>query len=194
MTDCEIVQLALNGDEDAFRKLFDRHFSRVYKIGLTYSGYNVEDAKDISQKTFIRAFRRLDSLKDRSKFGPWITTIARNIAIRHTDKKRKRAETQLLEDCIIDEHLWNYHAGGVSDDEQARNMEIAAVRLIIETIPKESIRETVQMYYLEEGLSTEEIARKQGIPKSTVTSRLKRFRTQYRKTIVRRIMVLRGED
>lgn len=190
MTDCEIVQLALNGDEDAFRELFDRHFSRVYKIGLTYSEYNVEDAKDISQKTFIRAFRRLDSLKDQSKFGPWITTIARNIAIRHADKKRKRAETQLLEDCIIDEHLWNYNI----DDEQAKNMEIAAVRLIIETIPKESIRETVQMYYLEEGLSTEEIARKQGIPKSTVTSRLKRFRTQYRKTIVRRIMVLRGED
>ena len=71
-------------------------------------------------------------------------------------------------------------------------MEREVVKKVVEGIPDESIRKSVIMYYLE-GISTEEIAARQGIPKSTVTTRLNRFRTRYRKLIMLRILRLRGE-
>ena len=74
----EAVELAQAGDSEAFRPLFECYKSEIYGyiVGLTS---NAEVAHDLSQETFLKAWEKLPTLHDASKFKPWLYTIARNL-------------------------------------------------------------------------------------------------------------------
>lgn len=184
----ELVDRAKNGEEGAYRELFDLHFSRVFRVALSYVGSS-DEAKDICQTAFIRAFESLDLLDNTEKFGPWIASITQKAAIDFLRKRKRMAEAPLSLEKAIDNLIW---ASG-NDDHRAKELEAEVVREIISSIPDDSTRETVKMFYTEEGMTTEEIAMRQGVPRSTVTSRLSRFRARYHRKIMRRILALRGE-
>jgi RNA polymerase sigma-70 factor (ECF subfamily) len=71
-----LVRRTRNGDRDAFAALYDRYARLVRAIAYDASG-NFATAQDIAQDVFVKAFCRLDQLKNPDRFGAWITQIAR---------------------------------------------------------------------------------------------------------------------
>lgn len=102
MTENEIIRQARTGDRDAYRLLYDGHRERIFRLAYRYTR-SVEDAEDILQETFIRAFKGLgsyDADSADSSFSAWIGTIGRHCAVAHLRrmKSRKRGDTVSLDD------------------------------------------------------------------------------------------------
>jgi RNA polymerase sigma-70 factor (ECF subfamily) len=97
------ILLAGEGDEDAFRRLYDSHRERIYRIGYRYTR-SVHDAEDILQDTFVKAFRRIGTFhaEGDSSFESWLASICINCAIDHMRKRRRRKTeaTVALHDTI----------------------------------------------------------------------------------------------
>lgn len=84
------VERCLNGDTDAFGLLIDRYERPVYNTVLHMVG-NAEDARELCQQTFMKAFQYLSSYDPQRKFFSWIYRVALNEAINHV-KTRKASE------------------------------------------------------------------------------------------------------
>jgi RNA polymerase sigma-70 factor (ECF subfamily) len=79
-SDPALVVMALAGDEDAFRHLTERHSLSVFQLAYRMTG-NEEDAEDVVQETFLRAFRNLKRYESRSLFSTWLYRIAANYSL-----------------------------------------------------------------------------------------------------------------
>lgn len=79
LPDEELVDRAKQGDRQAFSQLAGRHANKVYAAALAMLR-NPDEAQDISQDAFIKAYRHLRTLKEANKFGPWVCRIARQEA------------------------------------------------------------------------------------------------------------------
>ena len=80
--DARLVALVLGGRTDAFDALVRRHQRRAVGIAYRLLGH-IEDASDVAQEAFIRAYRRLDQLSDARRFGPWLSRIVTNLALNY---------------------------------------------------------------------------------------------------------------
>lgn len=90
-TDTAAVALARDGDSDAFRALVDRHSRAVYRLAHRMTG-NPQDAEDVVQETFLKAYRQLGRFESRANFGTWLHRIAVNCSI-DLIRSRKHQET-----------------------------------------------------------------------------------------------------
>lgn len=79
MSDAAAVALARAGDCDAFRVLVERHSQKLFRLSFRLAG-NEEDAEDIVQETFLRAYRNLNQFDERAVFTSWLYRIATNYA------------------------------------------------------------------------------------------------------------------
>lgn len=86
----ELISRAQNGDMNAFRQLVEQHRRNVYYLALDLSGHP-QDAEDLSQEVFIRAFRFLGNFRGDAKFGSWLYRITVNSYIGNRRKKRMPA-------------------------------------------------------------------------------------------------------
>ena len=93
--DAAAVARARRGDEDAFRVLVERHSRSVYRLAYRMTG-RPEDAEDVVQEAFVRAFRQLGRFEARSHFATWLYRIAFNCAIDYmrARPRRESAESQ----------------------------------------------------------------------------------------------------
>jgi RNA polymerase sigma-70 factor (ECF subfamily) len=82
------------GDDDAFRELVDRHSRAVFRVAYRVTG-RVEDAEDVVQETFLRAYRQLHRFEARANFGTWLHRIATNCAV---DLLRARPKREVAEE------------------------------------------------------------------------------------------------
>ncbi len=80
MEDSLAVALAKSGDGDAYRTLVERYSRSVFRLAYRMTG-NEQDAEDVVQETFLRAFRHLHRWDARSTFGTWIYRIASNYSL-----------------------------------------------------------------------------------------------------------------
>jgi len=87
---------AQGGSREAFGHLASRHYRAVHACLLTLLD-NRSDAEDLTQETFLRAFRKIRSYNPRQPFRPWIFSIARRVAIAHW---RRRRSTDPLDDSV----------------------------------------------------------------------------------------------
>jgi RNA polymerase sigma-70 factor (ECF subfamily) len=71
---------ARQGDADAFRALVDRHSRRVFQLAFRMTG-NQQDAEDVVQESFLRAYRQLGRFEARANFGTWLYRIVANCAV-----------------------------------------------------------------------------------------------------------------
>jgi len=94
MTDAQLIRRAQNGDVDAFNTIVWRWQKRVYNFSLRYIG-DPEEAKDICQKTFLKAYQKVAGLQDRSKFSTWLYQIALNHCRDELKKRRRRTMVSL---------------------------------------------------------------------------------------------------
>src|SRR5690349_22135372 len=79
-TDTASVALARDGDSEAFRALVERHSRAVYRLAHRMTG-SPQDAEDVVQETFLRAYRQLSRFESRANFGTWLHRIAVNCSI-----------------------------------------------------------------------------------------------------------------
>ena len=84
--DSELIRQAHEGDEMACQVLVERYMRMVYALALDMTGDH-HDAEDLSQETFMKAFRSLDSFKSQAKFSSWLCRITINLCI---DRRRRR--------------------------------------------------------------------------------------------------------
>jgi len=91
MTDTAAVAQARAGDSDAFRGLVERHSRAVYRLAHRMTG-NPQDAEDVVQETFLKAYRQLGRFESRANFGTWLHRIAVNCSI-DLIRGRKHQET-----------------------------------------------------------------------------------------------------
>ncbi len=94
-TDASAVALARDGDSDAFRALVDRHSRAVYRLAHRMTG-NPQDAEDVVQETFLKAYRQLGRFESRANFGTWLHRIAVNCSI---DLIRGRKHQEMGQDA-----------------------------------------------------------------------------------------------
>ena len=91
-TDTQLVRLAAAGDRPAFATLVERYQAMVFRM-VFYRTRSRQDAEDITQEVFVRALKRLPTLKDAAKFRSWLLSIAVN---RTRDVMRKQRLLALL--------------------------------------------------------------------------------------------------
>ena len=167
MEQSEVKKLVSQNDNEARRALFEAFYGRTFAVV-----YNIlrrrENAEDITQDAFIKAFQNIDQLQDQSKFGAWLTVIASNLARNYLKREKK---------IILTDELPEISTGSFSNDteeEALRGLEIDRVRKAIRTLPTEQYQVVVLQYYHD--LKVEEIASMLGIRAGTVKSRLFRAR------------------
>ena len=99
------ISLAKKGDEQAFRQLYDNHKERIYRMAFYYIKIQ-QDAEDVMQNTFIRAFKNISSFKnvDDRSFASWLNRICINCTMNHFRKSKHRKKGVLipLSDMLVE--------------------------------------------------------------------------------------------
>ena len=88
--DSAAVERARSGDSDAFRLLVEQHSRHVFRLAFRMTG-NEQDAEDVVQETFLRAYKQLDKYEARASFSTWLYRIASNYSL-DLIRSRKRHE------------------------------------------------------------------------------------------------------
>lgn len=175
-TDAELVSRSKNADTRAFGELVTRYQKTVYRIILRMVK-SPDDADDLTQDTFVRAYRGLKTFKEEFDFHPWLYRIAVNQAINFLNKRKRQAAVDLDE---VPETEVKQGPEPESPIQSASRQELLAhLEEALEQLPEE--QRTVFLLRVQEGLSYEEIAQVMETPKGTVMSRLARARMALRK-------------
>lgn len=171
--DRNLVEAAKRGDRNAFQTLFHRNHRRAYALALGIVRHP-DDALDVVQDAFIKAYKHLDRFAGDSSFFTWLYRIVTNLAIDHL-RKRRRAQSVPLDpqqsrdevavDALLPAPLTG-HPSRALMDKQIRNRIDAALDEL-----SENHRAVLVMRELE-GLSYDEMARAMGCSKGTIMSRL----------------------
>src|SRR3954463_4345589 len=91
LTDAAFVAKARSGDADAFRVLVERHSRALFRLAFRMTG-NEQDAEDVVQESFLRAYRQLGKFDERASFGTWLYRIATNCSLDLVRSKKRRSE------------------------------------------------------------------------------------------------------
>jgi len=174
------VVLAKEGNRDAFRRLYEEHRERVFRTALRYSRSR-QDAEDILQETFIKAFTRIRTFDFRvsPNFSSWLLAVAVNCALDHL---RRRARRQDSKHVSLADLASDLPSGGPSPDVTA------ARRLAVERI-RETLRilspgqRAVFDLRFTEHLDIREIAGALDCSESNVKTQLSRALAKLRKTL-----------
>lgn len=94
MTDTQLVKEFRRGDVQAFNKLVERWQRRIHRLAYRYFASH-DEAMEITQKTFIRAYKKLNTLDDIEKFSSWIYRIANNLCLDETKRAGRRRSASL---------------------------------------------------------------------------------------------------
>ncbi len=165
-----LVELTLLGDDSAFEELVLRHQRAV--MGTAYKvTNNTHSAEDASQDAFVSAFINLPALRDPTKFGPWVCSIAGNCA-RTLNAHYRSAIPDISFDLLFSEDTED-------NGSEIQYEETAELHEAVETLG-EKIRETIKLHYFED-MSVSEIAKKLSVSVGTVKWRLSEGRKQLRK-------------
>ena len=184
LQESELINKAKNGDIAAFEELMRLHEKKVYTIAYKYMG-NYEDAGDITQETFIKAYQVINTFREEASFGTWVSRIAANKALDEL-RKRKRFQTTSLEEEI------ELEAGSISKEiatedatpeEQYLQQETGAYLQSLLDEMREEYKVVIIMREVE-GRTYEEIAEALACSLGTVKSRLSRARNYLKEKIM----------
>ena len=155
--DADLISRVRRGDIDAFNLLVSRWEKRVFNYLLRLTG-SPDDALDLSQDAFLKAYQNIRKLDDPARFGPWLYRLAHNEAYSHF--RRRRPETAPEEVAAAEREA----APGFPID---LSLAITAALDQLSTDQREAV--VLKIY---QGLKFEEMAEVLGCPVSTVKSRL----------------------
>lgn len=188
-----LVERARAGDAEAFTKLVDRYERKIYRLARNIT-QNDEDAEDVLQETFMKAYANLHTFQGQSKFYTWIVRIGVNEALMKLRKRKSDRSVSLDEPHETDEDTVPREVA-VWDDDPEKQYSQEELRDILEKAIdslKPGFRTVFALRDIEE-LSTEETAEALGISVPAVKSRLLRARLQLRERLTR-LFRRKGDD
>ena len=178
----ELVRRAAAGDPDAFEKLVLTYEKQIYNLALRMTA-NPDDAMDLSQETFLRAWRGLSSYRFDSAFSTWLYRLASNVCIDFLRRQKKQKVVPLYhtDDEDAERELSLPQPGPGPEEQILQQMEQEQVAKALTQLEPE-YREALVLCVVN-GLSYTEIARILGVKEGTVKSRIARAREKMRKLV-----------
>jgi RNA polymerase sigma-70 factor (ECF subfamily) len=167
LSERELIELVKKGSREAYQEIVSRYMKKAYYIALSYV-HNHQDALDISQESFIKAFRKIKSFSTQKPFFPWFYKLMKNLCLDHL-RRRSRVKEIPLEGIQV-----------LEKEREDREMKEVLWRGI-ERLPFEQ-REIVILRYFQQ-LSYGEIAEMTEKPVGTVMSSLYYAKKRLKKTI-----------
>lgn len=184
--DLEVVRRLLDGDEATFRAVFDGFFPRLYRFALPRVNGDVEEARDIVQQTFCRAFERLDSYRGEASLYGWISQICRNALIDRSRRQTTRPQHIRLsdDDQALERIVEAIQAPDQEQPEhrQARLELLQVIQAALDYLPSH-YGSVLEWKYIEEH-SVNEIAERLDIAPKAAESLLTRARKAFREAIL----------
>ena len=173
--EAEVLAAAARGDRKAFGQLVRAYQRRAYAAAYSLVG-NRDDALELSQDAFVKAYKAMKRFDLSMPFYPWLHRIVRNTSLNHLKKKKRRGESSLDE---MMESGFDAHDPGYSPDDSASRVELLRhiQRAMDELTPEQ--QEILRLRHFME-LSYGEIAASLEIPQGTVMSRLHGARKKLR--------------
>jgi RNA polymerase sigma-70 factor (ECF subfamily) len=168
-TDEELVARSISGDADSFNELVLRWERPIYALAYRTIGRE-EDAHDVCQETFLRAFRALPGFRGQAKFSSWLYRIALNLCRDWIRRERRAPVVQPPEGTDLMELAAAAEPSESIEDLVARKDLARRVERAMATLPEEQRTAIVLKEY--HGLTFQEIADLIGCPLSTVKTRL----------------------
>ena len=170
-----VVERVRAGDPDAFEALVTAYQKQTYNLTLRYVS-NPEDAADLTQEAFLRAYRSLDSFRGDSRFSVWLYRLTTNICIDFLRSRgRGSASSLTVENDDAEPEELDVPDARYEPQKELERMELQrAVRDGLQTLTEDA-RDIVVLRELE-GLSYAEIGERLGLEAGTVKSRLFRAR------------------
>ena len=181
-SDAAAVERTLAGDRDAFRVLVERHSHNVFRLAYRMTG-NRQDAEEVVQEAFLRAYQKLGQFAARANFGTWVYRIAANYAIDRM-RQRKKEEARKVEPAVYEQGTENDPVTLVQDaaptpERLAHNIELRKHMEIALAALSHSERTAFVMRHWE-GCAIEEIAEvlksSSGAAKNTVFRAVQKLR------------------
>ncbi|MFN2198937.1 MAG: RNA polymerase sigma factor [Anaerolineales bacterium] len=172
------------GDRAEFARFVEKNSPIIYRLALRMLG-NEQDAEDVLQETFIKAFQHIQSFDGRAKVSTWLYRIATNEALMHLRKRKPEAlsveQPGSSDEDDLQEPLQITDWSQVPEEELLSGETLVYLQEAIEQLP-DTLRLTFVLRELE-GLSTQETAQVLGIREGAVKTRLSRARLQLREIL-----------
>jgi RNA polymerase sigma-70 factor (ECF subfamily) len=183
-TDEELVALATTGDLDSFNQLVARWERPIYALAYRTLGRE-EDARDVVQEAFLRAFRGLRGFRGQAKFSSWLYRITLNLCRDWIRRKRRAPVVQPPEgvDAIEMADARMAPTESVEDLVARKEMSAAVSRAMAELPEEQRVTILLKEYH---GLTFQEIADQLDVPLSTVKTRLYQGLSVLRRRLERR--------
>jgi len=168
-TDNEVIQQVLRGNQQAFAVLVSRYQQFVFTIVLRYIS-NREEAEELAQDVFVKAYRYLADFKGQSRFSTWLYTLTQTTCLSFLRKKPDRS-TLLEEEQLVQVTDQQMHS---VQDSAEKKEQTAMINTAINRLSPSDAQIIMLFYKAEQSL--EEIAQILGIPANTVKVKLHRAR------------------
>jgi RNA polymerase sigma-70 factor, ECF subfamily len=168
-TDEELVARSIGGDANSFNELIKRWERPIYALAYRQIGRE-EDARDVCQETFLRAYRALSGFRGQAKFSSWLYRIALNLCRDWLRRERRTPVVAVSEDVDLIEMASRLEPSESVEDRVARHDLSRAVERAMAVLPEEQRTAILLKEY--HGLTFQEIADLVGCPLSTVKTRL----------------------
>ena len=181
-TDEELVARTIGGDADSFNELIQRWERPIYALAYRQIGRE-EDARDVCQDTFLRAYRGLNGFRGQAKFSSWLYRIALNLCRDWMRRERRTPVVQAPEDMDLVDLAAAREPSESIEDRVGRHDLTRAVERAMALLPEEQRTAIVLKEY--HGLTFQEIADLLGCPLSTVKTRLYQGLTVLRRELAR---------
>lgn len=183
LTDDQLIQECRKGSKESFETLVERYHQKVYGLAFRYMS-NEDDAYDMSQEAFIKAYRALDSFKGNSSFGTWLYRITTNVCLDELRRRKRRISALSIDEPIynnsgdeIEKELTDPGAGAdIQYEQQELGRQIQACLAELKPDHRTAIvlRDIMELSY-------EEIADVLNCSVGTVKSRINRARNNLKK-------------
>jgi RNA polymerase sigma factor (sigma-70 family) len=172
LTDTEVIKRVLAGEQALFAQLVQRYQSYVFTLVLRFTD-NREDAEEISQDVFVKAYRSLADFRGEAKFSTWLYTIVRTSSI--TFLRKRRLDTTSLDNertsLQVESRVSGFTANAI-EQKSKHAMVNAAIRMLS---PDDT--QILTLFYKGEQ-SLEEIGRVMGLDPNTIKVKLHRARNR----------------
>lgn len=162
-TDIAVLEEVRRGNPTAFGTLVEQWQDSIHRFAYQFF-YNTDDAREITQKTFIRVYRNLDQLDDPRKFSPWIYRIAKNLCLDELKRAGRQRSSPL--ELVKAERIHNENPSAKIESKELGEW----IQKALLAIPDEQRMVIIMKEY--EELTFKEIAEILDEPESTVKSRL----------------------
>ena len=138
LTDKQLVEATLSGDNEAYGQLYDR-YAKLIRAMCYDTTQDLGSAQDLAQEVFLRAYNLLSRLDEPDKFGPWLTTISKNISREYRRGKFRDRHVYVGDDVPEQE----------SEDQLDKNLISEEINQALQKLPEKE-RLALHVYYMQD--------------------------------------------